>query len=109
MPNLPSAPVVVIAPDSFKGSLSAQAVAAAIAAAIKRARPDAVVRLAPMADGGEGTLDAMLAHGGERRVVQVSGAAGAVREAALGLLPDGSANGNAATVSPRARLEVAGM
>jgi glycerate kinase len=91
MPNLSPAPVVVIAPDSFKGSLSAQAVAAAIAAGIKRARPDAVVRLAPMADGGEGTLDAMLAHGGERRVVQVSGAAGAVREAALGLLPDGSA------------------
>lgn len=91
MPNLSPSPVIVVAPDSFKGSLSAQAVAEAIAAGIKRARPDALVRLAPMADGGEGTLDAMLAHGGERRLMQVRGASGEMREAALGLLPDGSA------------------
>ncbi|WP_175013532.1 glycerate kinase, partial [Burkholderia lata] len=67
MPQHPSAPVVVIAPDSFKGSLSAEQVADAIAAGIRRARPDAVVRCCPMADGGEGTLDAMLAGGGTRR------------------------------------------
>jgi len=95
MPNasLPSvaAPVVVIAPDSFKGSLSADAVAAAIAAGILRARPDAQVRACPMADGGEGTLDAMLVRGGERRHLRVHGAAGAMRDAAVGLLPDGSA------------------
>ncbi|NIF92207.1 glycerate kinase, partial [Burkholderia sp. Cy-637] len=66
MQPFPSAPVVVIAPDSFKGSLSAQQVTDAIAAGLRRARPDAIVRGCPMADGGEGTLDAMLAHGGTR-------------------------------------------
>jgi len=91
MPNPSSAPVVVIAPDSFKGSLSAEQVAQAIAAGITRARPDAVVRICPMADGGEGTLDAMLTGGGERRVLTVRGAAGPLREAATGLLGDGSA------------------
>jgi glycerate kinase len=91
MPNPSSAPVVVIAPDSFKGSLSAEQVAQAIATGITRARPDATVRICPMADGGEGTLDAMLTGGGERRVLTVRGAAGSVREAATGLLADGSA------------------
>ncbi|WP_116140424.1 glycerate kinase [Trinickia diaoshuihuensis] len=86
-----STPTVVIAPDSFKGSLSAQAVAEAIADGVRRALPDASVRLCPMADGGEGTLDAMLARGGERRIVRVRGAAQAEREAAVGVLPDGSA------------------
>lgn len=90
-PHSPSAPVVVIAPDSFKGSLSAEQVAEAIATGIARARPDVVTRLCPMADGGEGTLDAMLAHGGERRLLAVRGAAGALRDAAVGLLADGSA------------------
>jgi glycerate 2-kinase len=85
------APVVVIAPDSFKGSLSAGAVAAAIADGIRRARPDAGIRICPMADGGEGTLDAMLSVGGERRVIRVRGAAGPARDAAVGLLHDGSA------------------
>ncbi|MFM0393560.1 glycerate kinase [Paraburkholderia phytofirmans] len=91
MPNSPSSPVVVIAPDSFKGSLSAEQVAQAIAAGIKRARPAAEVRICPMADGGEGTLDAMLTRGGERRTLSVRGAAGPVREALTGLLVDGSA------------------
>ncbi|MGN6667040.1 MAG: glycerate kinase, partial [Trinickia sp.] len=86
-----STPTVVIAPDSFKGSLSAQAVAEAIAEGVRRALPEAAVRLCPMADGGEGTLDAMLARGGERRLLRVRGAAQAAREAAVGVLPDGSA------------------
>lgn len=85
------APVVVIAPDSFKGSLSAAEVAAAIAEGVRRVRPDATVRLCPMADGGEGTLDALLSHGGVRRILSVHGAAGAMRDAAVGLLEDGSA------------------
>ncbi|WP_345814029.1 glycerate kinase [Paraburkholderia sp. PREW-6R] len=91
MPNSPSSPVVVIAPDSFKGSLSAEEVARAIANGILRARADATVRICPMADGGEGTLDAMLTSGGERRRLTVRGAAGAVREAITGILADGSA------------------
>ena len=86
-----STPVVVIAPDSFKGSLSAQEVAQAIGAGVLRALPEAQLRLCPMADGGEGTLDAMLAQGGERRRLRVRGAAQAERDAVVGLLPDGSA------------------
>ncbi|WP_343654882.1 glycerate kinase [Paraburkholderia caribensis] len=91
MPNTPSAPIVVIAPDSFKGSLSAEQVAQSIATGILRARPDAAIRVCAMADGGEGTLDAMLTSGGERRTLTVQGAAGPAREGATGLLADGSA------------------
>jgi glycerate 2-kinase len=85
------APIVVIAPDSFKGSLSAEQVAEAIASGVRRARSDAVIRICPMADGGEGTLDAMLAAGGERRFVNLRGATSKRRDAATGLLADGSA------------------
>ena len=91
MPSPQSTPVVVIAPDSFKGSLSAKQVAQAIATGIGRARPDAIVRICPMADGGEGTLDAMLTQGGKRRIVSVRGAAGPLRDAAVGVLADGGA------------------
>lgn len=57
---------VLVAPDSFKGSLSSVEVAHALAAGWSRARPDDEVELAPMADGGEGTLDAVAAAGGWR-------------------------------------------
>jgi glycerate kinase len=53
-------PHVVVAPDSFKGSLSATEVAQAIAAGVRDAAPDARVTCLTMADGGEGTLDALL-------------------------------------------------
>jgi len=86
-----TAPIVVIAPDSFKGSLDASAVAAAIADGIRRARPDAQVRICPMADGGEGTLSAVAGAGGRVLTISVQGAGGALRSAAIGLLPDGSA------------------
>lgn len=51
-------PVIAIAPDSFKGALSAGGVAKAIAAGLKESFPNAEYRLIPMADGGEGTVDA---------------------------------------------------
>lgn len=50
---------VVIAPDSFKGSASASAVSVALSQGWRTVRPDDTVTLAPMADGGEGTLDAV--------------------------------------------------
>lgn len=78
-------PIVVVAPDSFKGSLSASRAAAAMRDGILRARPDAQVRVCPLADGGEGTLDALLVRGGTRRVLRVAGAAGQPRDAAVGL------------------------
>ncbi|MFC6885523.1 MULTISPECIES: glycerate kinase [Actinomadura] len=57
----------MIAPDSFKGSLGAAAVCAAVADGARRAVPDAEIAEVPMADGGEGTLDCFLsARGGEQ-------------------------------------------
>lgn len=55
---------VLFAPDSFKGSLSSVAVAGALAEGWSRARPGDPVLLAPLADGGEGTLAAIDAAGG---------------------------------------------
>ena len=54
-------PLIAIAPDSFKGTLSAAEAAEAIAAGVRRAIPRARFRLIPMADGGEGTVDAVIA------------------------------------------------
>jgi glycerate kinase len=55
---------VLAAPDSFKGSLSSVEVARALAAGWSRGRPGDEVTLGPLADGGEGTLDAVEAAGG---------------------------------------------
>lgn len=55
---------VLIAPDSFKGSLTSVEVAQALATGWSRARPDDSVLLCPLADGGEGTLEAVAAAGG---------------------------------------------
>ncbi len=64
---------VVVAPDSFKGSLTSVEVATAIADGWRAARPDDEVLLAPLADGGEGTLVAVAAAGGwEWRTVEAS-------------------------------------
>ncbi len=85
-------PVIVVAPDSFKGSLDAPAICAAVARGLRRVWPDAEVRACPMADGGEGTLDAVLSRGGERRVRRVTGAGGRQRAAAYGIVdaPEGT-------------------
>ena len=59
-------PRIVIAPDSFKGSLTAAAAAQAMQAGIRRYLPDADICCCPLADGGEGTLLALqAARGGE--------------------------------------------
>lgn len=58
---------VVIAPQEFKGSLSAGQAAAAMAQGVKRVLPEARVDAVPMADGGPGTLDAVAAAGGHLR------------------------------------------
>ncbi|WP_199487728.1 glycerate kinase [Actinomadura spongiicola] len=54
-------PRVVLAPDSFKSTLSAARAAAAMADGFRRVRPDVTTELLPQADGGEGTLDTVLA------------------------------------------------
>ncbi len=77
---------IVIAPDSFKGSLAAIDVARAIAEGLHRVWPLAACVLVPMADGGGGTLDAVLSAGGERRKSRVAGAAGHCVTAAFGIV-----------------------
>lgn len=67
---------VVVAPDSFKGGLDAAAVADAVAAGWRQLRPDDDVVAVPLADGGEGTLDAVEAAVGAARRHMVVGAVG---------------------------------
>jgi glycerate 2-kinase len=67
---------VLLAPDKFKGSLSAPAVAAAVGAGLRRARPDLHLDLCPVADGGEGTLEAALSAGFRRVPAVVEGPVG---------------------------------
>ena len=78
---------IVIAPDSFKETLTAARVAAAIGAGVLKAVPDAIVDLCPMADGGEGTVDAMVwATGGRLLSADVFDPLGAPIRAHLGML-----------------------
>ena len=81
---------VVIAPDSFKGALSAPEVAEAIASGLRRVFPDAECALLPVADGGEGTAAALAsATGGELLAESVTGPLGEPVEARWALLGDG--------------------
>jgi len=78
---------VLIAPDSFKGSLSALAAAESMARGVCSVFADAVCDLAPIADGGEGTVEALtVATGGEIRTSTVRGPLGKPVEARWGLL-----------------------
>ena len=73
--------IVVIAPDSFKGSATAVAVGAALAVGWSVERPGDRVVVLPMADGGEGTLDALEAAvpGGQRQPMTATGPDGRAR------------------------------
>lgn len=82
---------VVIAPDSFKECLPAEGVAQAMARGVRAAAPDAECVLVPMADGGEGTVRALIAAtGGTLRQAVVTGPLGEPVEAEFGLLGDGN-------------------
>jgi glycerate kinase len=84
-------PRAVACPDKFRGSLSAAEAAAAIANGLERAGFDDVVKL-PLADGGEGTLEALLAaRGGSLRTARVTGPLGDPVDAQWGVLPGGTA------------------
>ena len=81
---------VVIAPDSYKGSVSAVGVAAALERGVLRVFPQAEVRKIPIADGGEGTVEALVtATGGEMKQARVRGPLGESVEACWGILGDG--------------------
>ena len=83
---------VLVAPDSFKGTLTSVQVANAIATGWRRSRPGDEIHLAPLADGGEGTLVAIEAAGGwSRRLASVHGPLGRPARAAWLSRIDGSA------------------
>lgn len=81
---------IVIAPDSFKGTLSARDAALALAAGWQAERPDDELALVPQADGGEGTLEAIAqaSPGTPWRSARVAGPTGEPHEARWLLLPD---------------------
>jgi glycerate kinase len=80
-----------VCPDKFRGSLRADEAAQAMARGLRTAGFDTVVEM-PLADGGEGTLDTLLAaKGGSRRIARVVGPLGDPVDAEWGVLPDGTA------------------
>ena len=81
---------IVIAPDSFKGSLTALQVAEAIEVGLRRVFPDAAIEKIPMADGGEGTVQSLVdATGGQILTAQVLDPLGNSINAQYGVLGDG--------------------
>ena len=79
---------VVAAIDSFKGSMSSLEAGQAAREGILRAVPDACVQVCPLADGGEGTMEALVeALGGERRQVEVAGPLGRPVTCTYGIIP----------------------
>ena len=79
----------VIAIDSMKGSLSSIEAGKAIAQGIYKVYPDAEVSVSPLADGGEGTVDALVeGMGGRLETIHVTGPLGQPVEAVYGILPE---------------------
>ena len=82
---------IVVAPNAFKGSLSAAAAADAMQAGIRSAVPSADIVLVPIADGGDGTVDALVAAaGGSLRRRRVRGPLGEPVDAEYGLIDNGA-------------------
>jgi glycerate kinase len=84
---------VLVAPDKFKGTLTAPDAAEAIAMGWRRGDPSSHIETVPIADGGEGTLDALVsALGGERRYERVAGPLGEPVDAEFGVVqtPEGT-------------------
>ena len=74
---------IVVAPDKFKGTLTAAQAAAHLAAGLERARPGLRVIRLPVADGGDGTVDAAVAAGYQRAEAEVQGPTGELVKAAF--------------------------
>ena len=102
---------VVVAPDKFKGSLDAAGVAGALAAGVRDVLPNAECALIPMADGGDGTVDAFLATGAQPRRVRVSGPLGDpveatyARDGATAIVEMAAASGLALLGRPPSRID----
>lgn len=83
--------IVLVCPDSFKGSLQSWEVSAAIRRGLEKAGGSFQVLEKPLADGGEGTVEAVvLACGGTILFREVTGPLGEKVKAKIGLLPDGT-------------------
>lgn len=81
---------IVLAPDSFKGTLSAQDACAVLARGVRAVLSEAQISEVPLADGGEGTVQTILAaSGGEARQATVAGPLGDPVTATFGLIDDG--------------------
>ena len=82
---------IVVAADGFKGCLPSDEVGAIIARGLRESFEDAEIMVIPVADGGEGTTDAVIrATGGEIQTVEVTGPLGQPVTASFGLLPGGT-------------------
>jgi glycerate kinase len=82
---------VLVAPDKFRGTLDARQAAEAVETGWRRTRVADELTLVPMADGGEGTMDALVASlGGRIERVRVTGPLGDPVDAAIGLIDDGA-------------------
>nr|WP_188667425.1 glycerate kinase [Tersicoccus solisilvae] len=90
-------PRVVVAPDKFKGTLTAVQAAEAIADGVREVWPGARIALVPLADGGEGTVEAALAAGAQERRTEVHGPLGEPVTARWALVP-GSAGASGTAV-----------
>lgn len=81
---------IVVAPDKYKGSMTALQVAQALETGLLRVLPQAEITKVPMADGGEGTVQSLVdATGGHIKEVEVTGPLGEKRRAHFGILGDG--------------------
>lgn len=103
---------ILIATDSFKGSLSTVSAARQMETGIRRIFPDADVAIVPVADGGEGTVDAMIGGlGGRLEQVGVTGPLGNMVSAKYGILKSGAAviemaEASGLTLVPYEKLDV---
>ncbi|MET0402397.1 MAG: glycerate kinase [Cystobacter sp.] len=80
----------LVAPQEYKGTLTATEAATALADGLRQGAPDVELDVAPLADGGPGTVDALLTGvGGERRTCTVTGPLGPPVQATYGLLEGG--------------------
>lgn len=83
---------IVVAPQEYKGTLTAKAAAGAMAEGARRAFPEAEVDVVPLSDGGPGLVEALItALGGQVLAAQVHGPLGRPVEAEWGMLPDRTA------------------
>ena len=83
--------MIVIAPDSYKGTMSAGEVCEIIKDEFLKLDNSLEIKCVPIADGGEGTVDALLFNGGERINIKVKGPLFDEVESFYGILPDGTA------------------